>query len=114
MTAKEHFTEILEILINHDQDVIAGAIVSIKGFPIVSMLPDDVDESIISAITSAINNITKCIINDLKIGDCKEIHILSNKGDIILSPAGNDAVIVLLKRVEKLSTSKKEEICLNL
>ena len=114
MTAKDHFTEILEILINHDQDVIAGAIVSIKGFPIVSMLPDDVDEFIISAITSAINNLTECFINDLKIGECKEIHIFSNKGNIIISHARSDAVIVLLKRGEKLSTIKKEEICLNL
>ena len=39
---------------------------------------------------------------------------MSTKGDIILSPAGSDAVLVLLKRVEKLSTSKKEEICFNL
>ncbi len=79
-------------------DIQGSAIVSVQGLPICSALARDVNDGIVSAMSAAILSVSERAVEELARGDLKSILIEGNDGSIILSKAGENAILCTLVR----------------
>ena len=77
-----------------------SAIVSIQGLPICSALARDVNDGIVSAMSAAILSVSERAVEELARGDLKRILIEGADGIIILSKAGENAILCTLAKSE--------------
>ena len=96
-------TELLRKLESVNPDVQGSSIVSVQGLPICSALARDVNDGIVSAMSAAIQSVSERAVEELARGALKRILIEGEDGTIILSKAGNNAILcVLTKKDSKL------------
>ncbi|MFO7796568.1 MAG: roadblock/LC7 domain-containing protein [Promethearchaeati archaeon] len=95
----ENISELTDILRNLEAinaDIQGSAIVSVQGLPICSALSGDVNDGIVSAMSAAILSVSERAVQELARGDLKRILIEGLDGIIILSRAGENAILCVL------------------
>jgi len=97
----ENISELIELLRKMEAvnaEIQGSAIVSVQGLPICSVLARDVNDGIVSAMSAAILSVSERAVEELARGDLKRILIEGNEGIIILSKAGQNAILCTLCR----------------
>ena len=77
-------------------NILGCALISTQGLPIYSNLAKDVNDGIFCAIIAAFQGISERVVKELVCGDLKQIFIKGTEGDIILSKAGENAILCIL------------------
>jgi hypothetical protein len=83
-----------------NSEIQGSAIVSVQGLPICSVLARDVNDGIVSAMSAAILSVSERAVEELARGELKRILIEGLEGIIILSRAGNNAILCTLCNAE--------------
>ncbi len=73
----------------------AAAIVSVEGLPIASILPANVDETMIAAMTAAMLSLGERAAAELNKGELEQVYVKGKDGYIIVMGAGANAVLTL-------------------
>jgi predicted regulator of Ras-like GTPase activity (Roadblock/LC7/MglB family) len=79
-------------------DIQGSAIFSVEGLPIASALARDVNDGLVSAMGAAILSMSERGVKELARGELKRILIEGIDGSIILSKAGENAILCTLVR----------------
>ncbi len=89
-------TDLLRKLIAVNSDIEGSAIVSVQGLPICSVLNKSTNDGIVSAMSAAIQSVSERAVEELDRGELKRILIEGLNGSIILSKAGENAILCTL------------------
>src|SRR5512135_3182119 len=81
-------------------DIEASAVVSVDGLIIASALPVEVEEDRVSAMSAAMLSLGERISGELGRGGLEQVYIKGNKGSIVLTAVGEEAVLTALARQE--------------
>jgi len=84
-----------------NSEIQGSAIISIQGLPIASALPkteygEEANDGIVSAMSAAIQSVSERAVQELSRGNLKRIMIEGDEGLIILSSAGDNAILCVL------------------
>nr|WP_290668627.1 roadblock/LC7 domain-containing protein [Ardenticatena sp.] len=96
----EQMLEELRSLRRNSPDVEASAIVSADGLTIASDLPTGVEEDRVSAMSAAMLSLGERIASELGRGALDQVYIRGDKGYVILTSVGEEAVLTVLARQE--------------
>jgi len=91
-------TDLLRQMEAVNPDIQGSAIVSVQGLPICSALARDINDGIVSAMSAAILSVSERAVEELARGDLKRILIEGVDGIIILSKAGENAILCTLAK----------------
>ncbi|MFX0024041.1 MAG: roadblock/LC7 domain-containing protein [Candidatus Hermodarchaeota archaeon] len=97
----ENISELIDLLRRMEavnSDIQGSAIVSVQGLPICSVLARDVNDGIVSAMSAAILSVSERAVEELARGDLKRILIVGVDVIIILSKAGENAILCTLAK----------------
>jgi len=94
----QELTDILRNLEAVNADIQGSAIVSVQGLPICSALSGEVNDGIVSAMSAAILSVSERAVQELARGTLKRILIEGLEGLIILSRAGENAILCTLAK----------------
>lgn len=86
---------ILKELITNNSDINLASVVSVEGLPIVSIIPKNVDETHISAMTATLLTLGERATVEMKEGYLNEIIVKATEGYIIVISVGINAVLVI-------------------
>lgn len=79
-------------------DVEASAVVSVDGLIIASSLPASVEEDRVSAMSAAMLSLGERIAGELGRGTLTQVYIHGDKGYVLLTAVGIEAVLTVLAR----------------
>jgi predicted regulator of Ras-like GTPase activity (Roadblock/LC7/MglB family) len=79
-------------------DVEASAVVSVDGLIIASSLPQSVEEDRVSAMSAAMLSLGERIAGELGRGTLSQVYIHGDKGYVLLTAVGAEAVLTVLAR----------------
>jgi uncharacterized protein len=79
-------------------DVEAAAIVSVDGLSMASSLPGNIEEDRVSAMSAAMLSLGERIATELGRGSLEQVYVKGQKGFVILSAVGEEAVLTVLAR----------------
>ena len=96
----EKINEILRSLRSASPDIVGGAVVSIDGFVIASVLPSEIDEELVSGMAASMLGVGERISSELMGSKLEQTYVRSEKGYVILNACGADAVLVVLTTKE--------------
>lgn len=96
----EQMVERLRELRRNSPDVEASAIVSSDGLTIASDLPPGVEEDRVSAMSAAMLSLGERIASELGRGTLDQVYIRGDRGYVILTSVGEEAVLTVLCRQE--------------
>ena len=99
ITKKEKLDDVLSGLLKVGQ-IKACAVVSKEGLLINSRTPPDVDARIFSALCSTIMGAAEAASGQMTTGIVSQISLKTEKGTIILIPAGQKAILTVLTEPE--------------
>ncbi|MFB0537685.1 MAG: roadblock/LC7 domain-containing protein [Anaerolineae bacterium] len=94
----EQMTDRLRDLQTSSTDIEASALVSVDGLIMASALPPDVEEDRVSAMSAAMLSLGERIATELRRGTLDQVYIRGNKGYVLLSDVGEEAVLTVLAR----------------
>jgi len=94
----EQLVERLRDLQISSPDVEAAAIVSVDGLSIASSLPGNIEEDRVSAMSAAMLSLGERIATELGRGVLEQVYVKGERGYVILSSIGEDAVLTVLAR----------------
>ncbi len=92
-TLDESLEDIMEKAISSTNGLEATAIVSMDGMIIGSVLPEDVEEERIAAMTAAILGLGERTAEEMKRGVLEEIYIKGKDGYVLIISAGESVVL---------------------
>ncbi|EKQ54579.1 MAG: hypothetical protein B655_0691 [Methanobacterium sp. Maddingley MBC34] len=98
-TKKERLDNVLSSFLQVGQ-IKACAIVSKEGLLISSRTPPDVDARIFSALCSTIMGAAEAASTQMKTGSVSQISLKTEKGNIVLMPAGSKAILTALTEID--------------
>ncbi|HEX3052851.1 MAG TPA: roadblock/LC7 domain-containing protein [Aggregatilineaceae bacterium] len=79
-------------------DVEAAAIVSVDGLSMASSLPANIEEDRVSAMSAAMLSLGERIASELGRGSLEQVYVKGERGYVILSAVGEEAVLTVLAR----------------
>ena len=79
-------------------DIEASAVVSVDGLIMASALPADVEEDRVSAMSAAMLSLGERISSELGRKGLEQVYIKGDKGSIVLTSVGTEAVLTALGR----------------
>jgi uncharacterized protein len=79
-------------------DIQASAVVSVDGLSIASVLPPDVEEDRVSAMSAAMLSLGERIAGELGRGTVEQVYIRGKAGHVILTAVGQEAVLTTMAR----------------
>lgn len=94
----EQLVERLRDLQVSSPDVEAAAIVSVDGLSIASSLPGNFEEDRVSAMSASMLSLGERIATELGRGGLEQVYVKGERGYVILSSIGEDAVLTVLAR----------------
>jgi len=94
----ERMTDRLRDLQTSSTDIEASALVSVDGLIMASALPPDVEEDRVSAMSAAMLSLGERIATELRRGILDQVYIRGDKGYVLLSDVGEEAVLTVLAR----------------
>jgi predicted regulator of Ras-like GTPase activity (Roadblock/LC7/MglB family) len=81
-------------------DIEASAVVSVDGLIMASALPQEVEEDRVSAMSAAMLSLGERISGELGRAGLEQVYIKGDKGAIVLTSVGSEAVLTALARQE--------------
>jgi uncharacterized protein len=81
-------------------DIVGSAVVSVDGFIIASLLPNDIDEELVSGMAAALLGVGERIANELMGGTMEQTYVRGRQGYVILNAVGQDALCIVLTTAE--------------
>jgi len=90
--------QILQLLEINTPGVEASAIVSLQGLPIVSAMPAGVNDDVVAAMTAAVLSVGEKALQELQKGKLVKILIEGEKGYIIMTTVGQNAILTVLAK----------------
>jgi small GTP-binding protein len=87
--------DLLEKIFFSIPEVKAAALVSTEGLPIVSILPREVDETRIAAITAALCSLAKKAISEIQRGDFEQLYIRKSDEYLLIRQVSPDAILIV-------------------
>lgn len=94
----EMFTSILKELNGTSADIEASAVISTDGLMIASMLPADLDEDRVGAMSAAILSLGDRAAAELSRGDLEQVLIKGDHGYILMTHASEEAVLTVIAK----------------
>lgn len=94
----EMFQQILEDLNGSSADVEASALISTDGLMIASALPAGIDEDRVGAMSAALLSLGDRAGRELARGSIDRVLVQGEKGYVIMSSAGSEAVLTVLAK----------------
>lgn len=91
----EDLEEILKNLTANIPEILATAVVSVEGLPIASMMPQEIDDTHIAAITAAMLSLGERAALELNKGPMEQILVRGEQGNILVMGAGSNAVLTV-------------------
>jgi uncharacterized protein len=91
----EELEEILKNLTANIPEILATAVVSVEGLPIASMMPNEIDDTHIAAITAAMLSLGERAALELNKGPMEQILVRGEQGYILVMGAGSNAVLTI-------------------
>lgn len=101
MAEKTRTDRIMERLRNLQMgtpDIEASALVSVDGLAIASALPAGVEEDRVAAMSAAMLSLGERIASELGRGVLDEVYVKGERGYVILTAVGEDAVLTVMAR----------------
>ncbi|MGQ4914536.1 MAG: roadblock/LC7 domain-containing protein [Candidatus Asgardarchaeia archaeon] len=98
MAIEEFMSGLQEILVSLQKNIPniqAAAIISQEGLPIASILPENVDDIKIAAMTAAMLSLGERAAMELQRGEMEELIISGSEGYVITMAAGKNAVLTV-------------------
>jgi hypothetical protein len=92
----EKIQEILRNLRSVSPDIIGSAMVSTDGFVIASLLPNEIDEELVSGMAAALLGVGERIAHELMGGQMEQTYVRGRQGYVILNAVGADALLIVL------------------
>ena len=92
----ERIQEILRSLRSVSPDIIGSAMVSTDGFVIASLLPNEVDEELVSGMAAALLGVGERIASELMGGQMEQTYVRGKQGYVILNAVGAEALLIVL------------------
>ena len=99
-TRMEQMTEILRRLRTTSTDVLGAAVISIDGFVIASVVPQEVDEALVAGMAAAALGVGIRISQELMNASMQQVFFRSEKGSVVLNAVGEEAVLIVLTTKE--------------
>ncbi len=91
-------TSILSELNGTSADIDASAVISTDGLTIASMLPQEMDEDRVGAMSAAMLSLGDRSAEELGRGKLDQVLIKGDKGFVLMTYAGDDAVVTVLAK----------------
>ena len=95
--------QILESLIKSVEEVEAAIVVGVDGLPIAAKLPEELDETLLSAMSAALLTVGEQAASDLGKGGLHQVFAQGAKGAIIMIAAGSDSVLMVSTKTSSLA-----------
>ena len=99
-TRMEQMMEILRRLRTTSTDVLGAAVISIDGFVIASVVPQEVDEGLVAGMAAAALGVGNRISQELMSAPLQQAFFRSEKGFVVLNAVGEEAVLIVLTTKE--------------
>jgi len=97
-TRTDRIVERLRNLQMSTPDIEASALVSVDGLAIASALPVGVEEDRVAAMSAAMLSLGERIASELGRGALDEVYVKGERGYVILTAVGEDAVLTVMAR----------------
>ena len=94
----ELLSSVLNELNGTSADIEASGIISVDGLMIASVLPAGLDEDRVGAMTAAMLSLGDRISTELSRGTLEQVLIKGNKGYVLMTYAGKEAVLTVLAK----------------
>jgi uncharacterized protein len=98
MSRSQQMVDRLRLMQAASPDIEASAVVSVDGLIIASALPAEVEEDRVSAMSAAMLSLGERISGELGRGGLEQVYIKGDKGSIVLTAVGEEAVLTALAR----------------
>ena len=85
----------LKSLIKNIPEIIAAAVISVEGMPIISILPQNFDEDRLAALTAVISTISERVVREMSLGLLKEVHVKGKNGYFFMFSTGRSTILSL-------------------
>ena len=92
----ERIQEILRSLRSVSPDIIGSAMVSTDGFVIASLLPNEIDEELVSGMAAALLGVGERIAHELMGGQMERTYVRGKQGYVVLNAVGSEALLIVL------------------
>jgi len=92
----ERIQEILRNLRSVSPDIIGSAMVSTDGFVIASLLPNEIDEELVSGMAAALLGVGERIAAELMGGQMEQTYVRGKQGYVILNAVGTESLLIVL------------------
>jgi len=96
MSRSEQISKLLKNLSTTTPDIEAAAVVDNDGLMIASVLPGDVEDDRVAAMSAALLGMSERIVRELKRGSFSLVMLRGSEGYTILSRCGPEAVLMVL------------------
>lgn len=97
-TRTDRIVERLRNLQMSTPDIEASSLVSVDGLAIASALPTGVEEDRVAAMSAAMLSLGERIASELGRGALDEVYVKGERGYVILTAVGEDAVLTVMAR----------------
>lgn len=91
-------SSILSELNGTSADIEASAVISIDGLMMASMLPQQMDEDRVGAMSAAMLSLGDRTAEELGRGELEQVLIKGDTGFVLMTHAGNDAVVTVMAK----------------
>ncbi|MBI5014178.1 MAG: roadblock/LC7 domain-containing protein [Deltaproteobacteria bacterium] len=96
LSREDQLNQVLRGLHSSTPDIEGAAIISMDGLIMASSLPANLEEDRISAMSAALYGIGSRTSEELDRGDVEQVYIKGKKGYLLITQAGNDAVLAVM------------------
>ncbi|AEA33883.1 roadblock/LC7 domain-containing protein [Hippea maritima] len=93
---EELINKTLQELVGSTQSIEGAALVTSDGLMISSYLPGDMDEDRVSAMSAALLSLSERAVEELEKGVPQQVTIRGDKGYIVITSAGEEAVLMVI------------------
>lgn len=90
-----HFDKFLKKLLSSIPGINGVAIVTTEGLPIISVLPRDIDEIRIAAMTAVLLSLAEIASTEMEKGVFEQLYIKGKEGYLIILQVGPNVILIL-------------------
>lgn len=91
--------QILSQMMQSAPDIIGCALVSEDGLPIHSIIPEEIEEDSMSAMSATLYALGERVISDLTTGVLEQVYVKGDKGYVVISSAGQMGTLAIIAKV---------------
>ncbi len=95
-TRTKKIQDVLRSLRMESPEIIGSAVVSLDGFIIASLLPNEINEEVVSAMAVVMLSVGEKISDELMGYAMDQTYVRSKNGYVLLNVAGTDAIMLVL------------------